>query len=85
MEMNLHIFTEGQTFCQLRKAISATFKRSTPCNLRSALGIFFLGFFFSGERKRTSWCPESASELRGLCHNVKYLIVSPFLEQILLL
>lgn len=38
MEMNLHIFTEGQTFCQLRKAISATFKRSTLCNLRSALG-----------------------------------------------
>lgn len=38
MEMNLPISTEGQTFCQLKKAISATFKRSTPCNLRSALG-----------------------------------------------
>lgn len=36
--MNLHIYTEGQTFFHLRKVIYANFKRSTPCNLRFALG-----------------------------------------------
>lgn len=67
MEMNLHIYTEGQTLFYLRKVIYANFKRSTPCNLRFALGG-------AGEGE-DSWCQAAASKLRALCHNVKYLLV----------
>lgn len=53
----------------MKKAVSASFKRSTPCKSQICS--------WRGDRgERIPWSQGSASGLRALCHDVKYLTVS---------